>query len=99
MQRRPCASPAVAYKRHPGCQNCQKIIQIATYGSREETFGNPAACGLVGVETRATLANVLAGPAGQLPDRRLATVDDLGDLSIGHPKSYPKHEYRPFQRR
>src|SRR5215218_4996058 len=99
MQRRPCASPAVAYKRHPGGQNCQKIIQIPTYGSREETFGNPAARGLVGVETRATLANVLAGPAGQLPDRRLATAEDLGDLGIGHPESFPKHEYRSFQRR
>src|SRR5215212_9264285 len=77
--RRPSASSTVAYKRHPGRQNLHQSVQVPAYGSFEEAFGYCEANGLVGLETRATLTNVVACPAGQLAHCHLAAAEDLRD--------------------
>src|SRR5215216_279322 len=75
---------AVANERHTRRQDLHESVQVPVDGSLEEMLGHLLTRGLIGVEPRGALPDVIAGPASQLPASRLAAPEDLGDLGVGH---------------
>jgi len=65
------ASAAISHERHTGGENLHECFQVAVRGRFEESLGDPALLGPVGVEAGPALADVLAGAAGELADRLL----------------------------
>jgi hypothetical protein len=70
--------------------------EVALVDRREETLREPIGLLARGLEPRPALVDLAPSAADQLPRRRLALADDLGDAVVGVVEDLAQQERRPL---